>query len=153
MCASHVEAARESGCSALNLFAGDQGAAMASVAPHLCHHHNHKICEQLVMSATAERIGFVFETDAPIAAVRKHLRRFLMVRRERDGRIVYFRFYDPEVLEAFLKASNPSELAEFFGPIAVIRTRVGLSDLVRGFAMDSKGQLVVSEKQVAKVSG
>jgi hypothetical protein len=51
----------------------------------------------------------------PFLELRKHFRRFLMVKAE--GKPVYFRFYDPRVLPTFLLNAETPELAEFFGPI------------------------------------
>src|SRR5947209_7089547 len=51
----------------------------------------------------------------------KHFRHFLLVETE-DGKLLYFRFYDPRVLRAFLPTCNSDESSEFFGPIHDILT-------------------------------
>lgn len=55
-------------------------------------------------------------THVPFNELRRHLRRFLMVRLE-DGPQVYFRFYDPRVLRDFLPTATHAELLHFFGPV------------------------------------
>ena len=50
-------------------------------------------------------------------AMRQHFRRFVKVESP-EGKPLYFRFYDPRVLRAFLPTCNGAELAELFGPIA-----------------------------------
>jgi hypothetical protein len=34
-----------------------------------------------------------------------------------DGKIVYFRFYDPRVLRAYLTTCTDDEIRTFFGPV------------------------------------
>jgi hypothetical protein len=60
--------------------------------------------------------GVVLTARATLQDIRRHLRKFLMVRTP-DGESVYFRFYDPRVLGTFLPVCNGEELAEFFGPV------------------------------------
>ncbi len=55
-------------------------------------------------------------TTAPLADVHRHLRRFLLVGLEGD-KPIYFRFYDPRVLRAFLPTCDARQLHSFFGPI------------------------------------
>jgi hypothetical protein len=61
--------------------------------------------------------GVFFNSAAPFADIRKHLRRLLTVQNE-DGRSLYFRFYDPRVLRGLFPTSSPEESTEFFGPIS-----------------------------------
>jgi hypothetical protein len=48
--------------------------------------------------------------------LRRHLRRLLQVRTE-ARETLFFRYYDPRVLRAFLPTCDRAQLAEFFGPI------------------------------------
>jgi hypothetical protein len=41
----------------------------------------------------------------------------LLVERERDGKLLYFRFYDPRVLRRFLPTCDAEQLRQLFGPI------------------------------------
>jgi hypothetical protein len=61
--------------------------------------------------------GVFFNSAAPFADVRKHLRRLLTAQTE-DGRFLYSGFYDPRVLRGLFPTSTPEESAEFFGPIS-----------------------------------
>lgn len=103
------------------LFSGEKGHRLDHVAPHLF------VCDKLGVVAHATLsgiepgdVGLLLESDADFQAVRRHLRRFLIVLRERDRRRIYFRYYDPRVLRAFLPACTPGDLERFFGPIAAI---------------------------------
>src|SRR5262249_47179155 len=59
----------------------------------------------------------IFAT-APIEldALRRHFRRFLMVRDE-HGKSLYFRYFDPRVLRVYLPTCNADELTIIFGPV------------------------------------
>lgn len=46
----------------------------------------------------------------------RHLQRFFFVGLP-DGRKVYFRYYDPPILQAYLATCQPEELHLFFGPV------------------------------------
>jgi hypothetical protein len=48
--------------------------------------------------------------------LRHHLRKFLRVQDE-DGRRLFFRYYDPRVLRAYLPSCTSEELDTVFGPI------------------------------------
>lgn len=48
--------------------------------------------------------SLLIQTDASFAAVRQHLRRFTQLPVQDDGRIRFFRFWDPRVLRPFLTA-------------------------------------------------
>ncbi|TVQ55912.1 MAG: DUF4123 domain-containing protein, partial [Phycisphaerales bacterium] len=49
-------------------------------------------------------------------AIRRHLRKFLKVKSP-EGKTLYFRYYDPRILAAFLPACNEQELRQLFGPL------------------------------------
>lgn len=112
-------AARESGCETISLFTAAADSALHEVAPHLVVPSGRGPFVRTWASLWGENTGFLFASDAPLAKVRKHLRRFLMVGAP-GGERVYFRFYDPRVLRAFLPACTPEEVQTFFGPIAEI---------------------------------
>ena len=60
--------------------------------------------------------GIFLTSRADLEDVRMHLRHFLLVQDE-DGKQLYFRFYDPRVLRAFLPTCTPEETHQFFGPV------------------------------------
>lgn len=60
--------------------------------------------------------GIFIWADVGFDAVRRHLHQFLRVRGA-DGSQYLMRFWDPNILAAFLKSSNDGELAQFFGPV------------------------------------
>lgn len=63
--------------------------------------------------------GFFCVATSDLAGLRKHLRRFLMIKNT-NGKLVYFRYYDPRVLGTFLSACETAEWKDFLGPISRI---------------------------------
>lgn len=99
------------------LYEGKQAEELGAYAPYLV---ELTADSPLLNSLAGRAMGqsyCVFLTSAkPFADIRKHFRHFLLVQTE-DGKEVYFRFYDPRVLRAFLPSCDREELAQFFGPI------------------------------------
>ena len=60
--------------------------------------------------------GIFAIATSDLKAMRRHFRKFLTVELEGEG-AVYFRFYDPRVLETFLPTCDAEQIREFFGPI------------------------------------
>jgi hypothetical protein len=60
--------------------------------------------------------GVLLSSRATLIELRRHFRRFLMVRDE-SGKQLYFRYYDPRVLKVYLPTCTPEELKQLFGPV------------------------------------
>jgi Domain of unknown function (DUF4123)/Inner membrane component of T3SS, cytoplasmic domain len=100
-----------------SLYEGAQGKELADVAPYLARlGARSRSLERLVHDGWGQSWGVYLTCDQPFKEVRKHFRRFLLVKTE-DGRELYFRFYDPRVLRTFLPTCTTREAAEFFGPV------------------------------------
>ncbi|RYF11059.1 MAG: DUF4123 domain-containing protein, partial [Oxalobacteraceae bacterium] len=65
----------------------------------------------------ADAWGCLFTSSERWDTVRRHLRSLLTVSSP-EGEAWLFRFWDPRLLPAFLRASQPDELNAFFGPLA-----------------------------------
>jgi hypothetical protein len=63
--------------------------------------------------------GFFAVSNGSFEALRRHFRQFLLVNLP-DGEEVYFRFYDPRVMQSFLLTCNQDELTRLFGPVSKI---------------------------------
>jgi hypothetical protein len=74
------------------------------------------VLEWLRANASKEGWGIFVASKADLATLRHHLRHFLKVQAP-DGRVWFFRFYDPRVLKPFLPACLGDELRTFFGPV------------------------------------
>ena len=74
---------------------------------------------------------------ADLQTLRAHFRKFLRVK-DMKGRNLYFRFYDPRVMAAFLPRCLPNELPEFFGPVKTFWTPVPRSYDYKSFQLEAE---------------
>ena len=108
---------RESGFRHQSLYEGAEGEELAPFGPYLAQiRGSAESIRRWLDQALGRSFGVHLFCDQPFELVRRHLRRFLIVQLE-DGRRVYFRFYDPRVLRAFLPGCTHEEWIQFFGPI------------------------------------
>jgi hypothetical protein len=102
-----------------SLYEGPQGTALAEVAPYLVSlpRKDSWLLEALVQEGWGAHWGIYLTNPLPVLQVRRHFRKFLMVEAEGvEGRL-YFRYYDPRVLGAFLPTCPPASSKEFFGDV------------------------------------
>ena len=115
-----------------SLYEGVRGQRLAASAPYLVAlPPASAFLETVVREGWGKSWGIFLTCPSPFQEVRKHLRRFLMVKPE-GGAECYFRFYDPRVLRVFLPTCGPEELAHFFGPIrGIVMEGEGADELLR----------------------
>ncbi|MDX2148572.1 MAG: DUF4123 domain-containing protein [Planctomycetota bacterium] len=145
-----------------SLFDGAKGAEMALAAPHLfeCDTAGNIAKLMLVLSGIGEcgilaDIGQLPPLEARLSTetddftlVRRHFRRFLVVRRDATGESAYFRYYDPRILRAFLPACTPTELKQFFGPVVSFHVQDEVPGFVRTFSIRASGALLSQQSPV-----
>jgi hypothetical protein len=113
-----LQVLRRSGERHQSLYEGAKGDELAEFAPYLVELPPvSPLRVVLVSEGWGRGWGVYLSCPLPYAEVRKHFRRFLLVKSAEDGRTLYFRFYDPRVLRLFLPTCSPTEVSEFFGPI------------------------------------
>jgi hypothetical protein len=101
-----------------SLYEGLAGEPLADVAPYVVRlADDSRLLGSLVEEGWGKRWAFYASTEAPMRELRRHLRRFLIVRNEETGTRMYFRYYDPGVLRVFLGAATPLQRSELFGPM------------------------------------
>jgi uncharacterized protein DUF4123 len=100
-----------------HLFGAENLETLESTAPHLVEiARSYSFTKLLIEMGWGQSWGiFVRIKDA--SNLRYHLRTFLRVQ-DAAGRVVYFRYYDPRVLRAYLPTCLPQELETVFGPVA-----------------------------------
>ncbi|WP_438044461.1 DUF4123 domain-containing protein [Sorangium sp. So ce128] len=118
---------RESVAPYRSLYEGIEGEALADVAPYLVRlsidagdggdGDGGGLLERLVDEGWGKRWGIFLTCPLPFRDVRRHLRRFLMVEEDETGERLYFRFYDPGVLRAFVPTCTPLQKGDLFGEI------------------------------------
>ncbi len=113
-----LEVVRESVEDYRSLYEGTKGEALSDVAPHLVSlPRGSRLLQRLVREGWGKRWGMYLTCERPFKEVRTHLRRFLMVVNDEDGKRMYFRYYDPATLRVFLPSCAVRQSAELFGPI------------------------------------
>ncbi len=101
-----------------SLYEGPQGDTLAEVAPYLVSlPKDSRLLETLVWEGWGKSWGIYLTCSRPFLEVRRHLRKFLMVEAENVERRLYFRFYDPRVLDMFLSSCTQEQGQLFFGDI------------------------------------
>jgi hypothetical protein len=104
-------------CNWACLYRGDAAARMAEVAPYLVQlDRDSRFTQWLLTGGWAKNWGIFIRAGVDLEILRNHFRRFVMAQLP-DGRNVYFRFYDPRVLRAYLPTCTDVELTAIFGPV------------------------------------
>ncbi|MHC4153301.1 MAG: DUF4123 domain-containing protein [Planctomycetota bacterium] len=102
------------------LYRGELEPDMAAVAPYLVKlEYDHSFTKLVCERGWGKHWGIFVITPAEvdIRAMRQHFRRFLMVY-DPDGKLIYFRYYDPRVLRVYLPTCNADEIRIVFGTIS-----------------------------------
>ena len=99
------------------LFRGKLEPDMAEVAPYLVKlEAESEFAEWVIGRGWGQHWGSFVITRQSFYKLRDHLRALTLVYR-RDGTPLYFRYYDPRVLNVFLPTCSPTQLKEMFGPV------------------------------------
>lgn len=100
------------------LYRGDAAENYWAIAPYVVAVDG-PVLQWIVAELWDEPWGIFAVADADLETLRRHFRRFLVVRSP-EGEQWYFRFYDPRVLNTYLLNANQAELGEIIGPVAGI---------------------------------
>lgn len=115
-----------------SLYEGAPGEAMAEYAPYLVElPRGSRLLGALVREGWGKRWGVFVASDLPFKEVRRHLRRFLMVHDVETAERMYFRYYDPRVLAAFLGCASEGQTAEIFGDLRALLIEAGDRSVLR----------------------
>ena len=99
------------------LYAGDLDDDVAEVAPYLIRlEADHPFTAWLLGSIGHKPWGIFCKAPSKLRELRKHFRKFLIVKGP-DGENLYFRFYDPRILPAFLSTCDGGQQEEVFGSV------------------------------------
>jgi hypothetical protein len=130
--------AAECGLETQCLYSGAFGASLAEVAPHLTTFDPQGDFANWLFARWDRNYGILLQTTASFDELRKHLKKFLVVK-DPAGRRLRFRFYDPRILRVFLPMCTRAELKEFFGPVACYYAPGRLGESVWAFEWSRKG--------------
>lgn len=99
------------------LYRGDSAVNLGPVAPWLfTYESNTPFSNWLYKNSSEQHWGILLQSNEIFTKIYTHLRKFLMVKTE-EGKQLYFRFYDPRVLNTFLPSCEADQLSDFFGPV------------------------------------
>lgn len=100
-----------------SLYEGDKGESLAPFGPWLVRlPGTSPLLSELIGDGWGKSWGVYLTSAYPFADIRKHFRQFLRVQLP-DGRMVYFRYYDPRVLRTYLSTLTPPDAKNFYGNI------------------------------------
>ena len=103
-----------------SLYEGKMAESLAKSAPYLFEVEAGGKFEQWIKTLdSVERRVTWLQSSATLDELRKHLRRFLRMKKE-DGSMIYCRFYDPLVLHTLLPNLTEEQRKEFFKEINYI---------------------------------
>ncbi|MHC4557343.1 MAG: DUF4123 domain-containing protein [Planctomycetota bacterium] len=119
------------------LYRGELEPDMAAVAPYLVKlEYDHPFTKLVCEKGWGNHWGIFAITakEVDLRTVRRHFRRFLMVK-DPEGKQIYFRYYDPRVLSVFLPTCNSEELGVVFGPVSSYIMEDGDSPMLLRFGL------------------
>ena len=109
-------AVRTSGLEYDCLFSGTLAPSLRAAAPYVVHiTPNDALTDYLVHEGWGHSWGIFLAVQGSLPLVRRHLRTLLRVRTE-TGKNLFFRYYDPRVMRAFLPTCDSEQLMQMFGP-------------------------------------
>ncbi len=99
------------------LYEGDQALELSDVAPYLVKlGKDDSFTDWLLNNGWGKNWGIFLESPAGFNRLKQHFRKFITVYDE-QGVPLYFRYYDPRVLQVYLPSCNEAELEILFGPV------------------------------------
>lgn len=101
-------------CEWLCLYRGDAAVSMAEAAPYLVELDPHADFTGWLLRRTHWCVFAL--ASVPLERLLAHFRRMTMARLP-DGRMVYFRFYDPRIFRVYLAHCTPSQIETVYGPV------------------------------------
>ncbi len=149
---------RNSGQPMQSLFDGAKGEELAEVAPYLVQFAGpDPLLESLVYGGWGKAWGIYLNSGQGFADVRRQLKRSLMMKLEKDGSSVFFRFYDPRICGEWLPTCTQQEASEFFGGIQAISQEGEKPGVVLRFQPSPQGvakrEFARAEQEKEKAAG
>jgi hypothetical protein len=98
------------------LYRGRLEPDLAAAAPYLIRLEQGSALLDWIDGGWGKHWGIFAAAKANLRTMRQHFRRLLTVELP-EGKVVYFRFYDPRVLRVFLPTCHEEERRLMFGPV------------------------------------
>lgn len=110
------------------LYTGQSRVRYRGIAPYLVHVDD-SVVQWIAAHLNPINWGFYLVSDAELADLRRHFKRFLFAELP-SGDTVYFRFYDPRVLQTYLKNCSPTSRAEFLDKLTKLFVPIGKEEFI-----------------------
>ena len=122
------------------LLAGELSRKMRSSAPYIVRlTPEAALTHSIIQRGWGQSWGvFALAWDKTLYDIRRHFRRFLRVKDE-SNRTLFFRYYDPRVLRAYLPTCTGLEVRRFFGPVALMMAESEGGDRLLAFRQRPEG--------------
>ncbi len=99
------------------LYEGDSEKFLGTVAPWMFQlERDSEFSDWILREDLHEKWGIVIIKSQDPETLYNHLRKFLIIHTQQEKEL-YFSYYDPRVLQAFLPTCDAEHLLEFFGPV------------------------------------
>lgn len=99
------------------LYRGELDQELAAAAPYLIQLEEFSpFTDWVLQQGWGNHWGIFATSPSGIISMRHHFRKLLMVK-DTEGKAMYFRYYDPRVLNIFLPTTTVEQREEFFGEI------------------------------------
>lgn len=132
-----------------SLYEGEKAVELERFAPYLVElQPKSEALRKVIADGWGKNWGVYFASPLSFIETRRHLRKFLLVRMP-DGKVNYFRYYDPRVLRDFLPQCSPEELVNFFGPVTQFLMADGSGQKLLRFTQ-ANGVLKTMEIELSK---
>lgn len=131
---------RAAGVAHESLFRGRKEEAMWYIAPHLVRCDQGSVFVRSVIEpGWGESWGIFLASPAELKDLWEHFQQLLVAKTEHQ-REVYFRFYDPRVLRAFLPTCTLEESRQLFGPVSRYLMEATQPGVLLSFTLGTQGE-------------
>jgi hypothetical protein len=120
------------------LYSGELPSELKLAAPYLIAiEPEDRVARYLIKHGWGNSWGIFLRSDASMEILRRHLKKFLVVKDTKGKRLV-FRYYDPRVLRVYLPTCRPPELQTVFGPIKAYMVEGEAPERILRFRFDGE---------------
>lgn len=132
------------------LYRGELPPEVAYVAPYLVGLERDTAFGNWLVSGIGKNWGIFALVPASLemSTVRRHFRKFNLIEMP-NGKEVMFLYYDPRILNKFIRIMTPEQLNQFFGPIRYIIADEEGAGAVFRYSLNPSGTLEIETLKLA----
>ncbi|VAW59641.1 hypothetical protein MNBD_GAMMA11-2269 [hydrothermal vent metagenome] len=131
-----LEAIKKNNTQYCCLLSGKLSSELAQVAPYLVKLEKKSPLTEWLLDGWGTHSGIycIIDESVPFMDVRKHFRSVQIVKNY-DSKCVFFRYYDPRVMNVYLPTCTSNEAKQMFGPIAIYLLEGERSNSVKKYSL------------------